>query len=204
MKTKLASLILVILLAVSLGDSCLIVEAQQYNHSKVQPQSATLLSQIAHKDFTTANFNFLLGVRGDSTSPATRNIYDLRFGGYGYDGDSNWLDVEIANGSRSKILDLGPLAWSDVVDVPILYASVVPYDGRRTDKYSKGQRILSLPENTLVKAVVGHLYVLHTKTNERDLYAMFRVESLQPGDEVTISWKLVPSPETKLAGQSQP
>jgi hypothetical protein len=195
MNTKFASLILVLLLAVvicSIGHSA---DAQQSSDSDSQPQSAILLSQIAHKDFAKANFNFQLGVRGDSISPSTRNIYDIRYGGLSYDGDNDWLDLPIAHGSHSKIIDMGAVNWADVFDVPILYANPEPYDGARSDSFGNGKLIRSLPENTMVKAVIGHMYLLHTKDNDRDLYVMFRVESLKAGDEVTVSWKVVPSPE---------
>lgn len=195
MNSKFASLILAALFAVLLCNSHLAAEAQRFSYCDSQPPSATLLSQIAHKAFAKANFNFQLGVRGDSVSPSTRNIYDLRYGGLSYDGDNDWLDVPIAHGSRSKIIDMGALNWADVFDVPILYANPEPYDGARTDSFSNGKLARSLPENTIVKAIVGHIYLLHTKDNDRDLYVMFRVESLKAGDEVTITWKVVPSAE---------
>ena len=67
----------------------------------------------------------------------------------------------------------------------------------RTDVFHNGKVIRSTPENTLVKAIVGHMYLLHAKANDRDFYVMFRVGSLKSGDEVIISWKIVPSPENK-------
>ncbi len=39
------------------------------------------------------------------------------------------------------------------------------------------------------------MYLVRVRDINRDLYAMFRVESLKFEDEVTISWKVVPSPE---------
>ena len=45
-----------------------------------------------------------------------------------------------------------------------------------------------------VKAVVGHLYVIHVVNDAQDFYALFRVETLTRGDNVTISWRLVPAP----------
>jgi len=45
-----------------------------------------------------------------------------------------------------------------------------------------------------VRAVVGHLYVIHVVDEVRDFYALFRVESLQTGDNCTISWKLIEAP----------
>lgn len=193
MNTKRASLILTLLLAVIICGVRHKAEARRLSHLDSQPHSATLLSQIAHKDCAKAIFNFQLGLRGDSQSPST--MYDIRYGGLSYDSDDRF-DVPIYHGSRSKLLDLGALNWADVFDVPILYANPEPYDGARSDSFDNGKLVRSLPENTMVKVVVGHMYLLHTKDKERDLYAMFRVESLKAGDEVTISWKVVPSPES--------
>jgi hypothetical protein len=46
-----------------------------------------------------------------------------------------------------------------------------------------------------VSAVQDHLYVVHTRNNSTDLYSVFRVEWLVPGDQCVISWINVPSPE---------
>lgn len=194
MNIKVAWLIPVLLLAVLICGVRHSAEAQRFSYRDAQPQSATLLSQIAHDDFAKANFNFQLGVRGDSIAPPTRNIYDLRYGGFGYN-DSDWFDVPIHPGSHSKIMDMGALNWTEVFYVPILYASPEAYDGRRTNSFSDGKLVRSMPENTMAKAIVGHIYLVHTKSEKRDLYAMFRVESLKASDEITISWKVVPSPE---------
>jgi hypothetical protein len=47
-----------------------------------------------------------------------------------------------------------------------------------------------------VKAVVGHMYVIHIVDETRDFYALFRVEALERGDYCTVSWRLVPQPRT--------
>lgn len=195
MRVKIVALLLGAIFLAFTNGATPTAEAQQDSHRKIQPQSATLRSQIKHKDFAKANFNFELGVRGDSDSPPTRNVYDLRYGGVSYDRDNDWFDVPLAHGSRSQITDLGALNWADIYDIPFLSASPVPHSGLRSDSYREGKIVKSTPENTLVKVMVGHMYLLHAKDDERDLYAMFRAESLKSGDEVTISWKVVPSPE---------
>jgi hypothetical protein len=45
-----------------------------------------------------------------------------------------------------------------------------------------------------VKAVVGHMYVIHVVDDTRDFYALFRVDQISKGDTCTISWQLVPAP----------
>jgi hypothetical protein len=45
-----------------------------------------------------------------------------------------------------------------------------------------------------VKAIAGHMYVIHVVDDSRDFYALFRVEALQKGDNCTVNWKLIPEP----------
>jgi len=45
-----------------------------------------------------------------------------------------------------------------------------------------------------VKAVAGHMYIIHVVDDSRDFYALFRVESIERGDRCTLSWKLIPAP----------
>lgn len=50
-------------------------------------------------------------------------------------------------------------------------------------------------DSIFVKAIIGHMYVIHVVDKKRDFYALFRVEALERGDNCTITWKLIPSPE---------
>jgi hypothetical protein len=45
-----------------------------------------------------------------------------------------------------------------------------------------------------VKAVAGHLYVIHVVDEANDFYALFRVETIERGDRCVISWKLIEPP----------
>jgi hypothetical protein len=45
-----------------------------------------------------------------------------------------------------------------------------------------------------VKAVVGHMYVVHVVDGASDYYALLRVEAVERGDNCTITWKVVPAP----------
>ena len=47
----------------------------------------------------------------------------------------------------------------------------------------------------LVKAAAGHLYVIHVVDDSRDFYALFRVDSVERGDNCTISWQFIPPPK---------
>jgi hypothetical protein len=171
-------------------------QAQEPVRSEVVTREVTLFSQNKYQDFAKANFNFKLGVRGDSESPPTRNIYDVRYGGLSF-GDDHWIDVPINQGSRSQIKDLGALDWVNIYDVPILYASPIAHTGELSMSFDSGNFPKISPEGTHVKAIVGHMYLVHSQYAGNDLYAMFRVEAIKPEGECTISWKLVPSPESR-------
>lgn len=45
-----------------------------------------------------------------------------------------------------------------------------------------------------VKAVVGHMYVVHVLDGASDYYALLRVEALERGDNCTFTWKVIPAP----------
>ena len=45
-----------------------------------------------------------------------------------------------------------------------------------------------------VKAIVGHMYVIHVVEDSTDFYALFRVESLERGAYVRVSWKIIDPP----------
>jgi hypothetical protein len=49
-----------------------------------------------------------------------------------------------------------------------------------------------------VKAIAGHMYVIHVVDDTRDFYALFRVEALQRGDQVEVSWRLIPEPSKSI------
>jgi hypothetical protein len=46
-----------------------------------------------------------------------------------------------------------------------------------------------------VKAVAGHMYVIHVVDDVRDFYVLIRVDKVVRGDNCTISWKLIQAPE---------
>ena len=49
-------------------------------------------------------------------------------------------------------------------------------------------------DSVFVKAVAGHVYVIHVVDELRDFYALFRVEAVERGDHCAVSWKLIPAP----------
>ncbi|HEX8178966.1 MAG TPA: hypothetical protein VF525_05420 [Pyrinomonadaceae bacterium] len=142
-----------------------------------EPQTATLLTRKITDgvdNYTQAAFSFKYGVNGDAALKVTRNNWDLLFGNSSL---PDAFDVTMVTNDCSRIKDLGALNWPDVYYVPVLPAHLEP------------------TREPSVKAIIGHMYVVHTKDTDNDHYALFRVEALEPGKSVTISWKLVISPE---------
>jgi len=144
---------------------------------QTEPRQVTLMARRVtngHDNYVDATFSFEYGVNGEAALSLTRNDWDILFGN---SPDVDTFQVTTVADDRSRIQDMGALNWSDAFQVPVLTPHPVPTNE---------------PE---VNAVVGHMYVVHTKDSETDLYALFRVEALDPGKSVTISWKSVQSPE---------
>jgi hypothetical protein len=142
-----------------------------------EPQTATLVARRTVGDvdnYTQAAFSFKHGLNGDAALPVTRNNWDLLFGNSPSTDD---FDVSMVVDDCSRIKDLGALKWSDKFNVPVLPAYAQP------------------TREPSVKAIAGHMYVVHTKDRDNDHYSLFRVQSLDPGKSVTISWKLIAAPQ---------
>ena len=164
---------------------------------QIKPKSITLFSRHKYKEkyegYGKSAFSFEHGIRSDVGVEAPRNDYDLEYGSISLDGDGDWLSVTMVTDDRRRIKDLGEMNWSEVYHVPVLPASLEPRQGVRMPK--PGESFEESSDGQVTRAVVGHIYVVHTKDSDTDLYAMFRVERLDPNDTCVISWKVVPSPE---------
>ena len=125
-------------------------------------------------NYVDAAFSFEFGMNGVSALPFTLNDWDILFGNR---PDRDTFGVTMVTDDCSRIRDLGGLNWSDSFQVPVMPAYPVPTNEPDVD------------------AIVGHMYVVHTKDRNTDLYALFRVEALVPRTSVTISWKGVQRPE---------
>lgn len=171
----------------------------QKNWRDVEPESVTLLCYSKYRSTFAGNgkssFSFKYGVRGEVAPEITRS--ELLYGNINRNGDSDWFIVTLATDDRSRIKDLGQLKWSEVPNVPLLPASVEPHKGFRLPprRETRSETVEALSDGQVTRVVPGHMYVVHAKNSRTDLYALFRVEKLVPSDEVTISWKLVPSPK---------
>ena len=180
-------LIVLALHAISL--SAIAQSTSSKNWRAVEPKTVTLFSRAKYKDDVgdgKSTFSFRYGVRSDLGREITRNNYELQYGNVNLNGDSDWFTVTMVTDDRSRIKDLGKLKWSDILKVPFLPAStelegitVPPKEGA----------------SNVARVVRGHLYVVHSKDSDSDFYTLFRVDNLVPSNKVTISWKVVPSPE---------
>jgi hypothetical protein len=145
-------------------------------HTEIIPQTATLAARRTiggYDNYVLAAFSFKYGGNGPITRGLTRNNWDILFGNA---PDQDTFDVTMVTDDRSRIKDLGEISWDDTFTVPSL------------DAYPKPTREPS------VKAVAGHMYLVHSRDRDSDHYSLFRVEALQPLQSVTISWKLIPPP----------
>jgi hypothetical protein len=162
-----------------------------------EPDTVTLFSRAKYKDkfesYGKSTFSFRYGVRSDLGQEVTRNNYELQYGNINLSGDSDWFTVTMVTDDCSRIRDLGALNWFDLVEVPLLPASVAPEMGIRHP--SKTETFEESSKGQVSKVVAGHIYVVHSKDRDEDFYTLFRVDKLVPSDQVTISWKNVPSPE---------
>ena len=135
---------------------------------------ARRITNVGQDNYRDAAFSFEFGMNGDGTLPMTGNDFDILFGNR---LDRDTFLVTMVTDDCSRIHDVGALNWGDAFQVPVVTAYPVPTDEPDLD------------------AIVGHMYVVHTKDTGTDLYALFRVEALVPRTSVTISWKSVRSPE---------
>lgn len=144
---------------------------------QTEPRRATLVARRIVNGVDTyvnAAYSFEHGVNGEGSLSLTRNDWDVLFGNR---PDQDTFLVTMVGDDRSRIVDMGALNWGDSFQVPIVTAHPVPIN------------------DVDINAIVGHMYVVHTKDTETDLYFLFRVEALDPLKSVTITWKAVRSPE---------
>jgi hypothetical protein len=121
-----------------------------------------------------ATYSFRFGGNGPAIQRLCHNNWELIFGNSSL---PDAFEVTTVTDDRSRIRDLGRLAWTDRFDIPRLPA------------YEEPER------EPAVKAIEGHMYLVRARDRDTDLYALFRVEKLLPGERVDISWKVIPAPQ---------
>lgn len=121
-----------------------------------------------------ATYSFKFGGNGPEIQKLCRNNWDILFGNSVLE---DGFDVTMVVDDRSRIKDLGKYNWEDKFYVPTLSA------------YEEPEREES------VRAIRGHIYLVHTRDRDNNHYALFRVERLISGESVEISWKLISPPK---------
>lgn len=124
-------------------------------------------------NYAYATFSFEFGGNGPDVQKLCRNDWDILFGN---DSLPDSFRVTTVTDDRSRIKDLGKHDWENDFYIPRLPAYEEP------------------EHEPSVKAVEDHIYLVHTRDTNTDLYTLFRVEKLEPGKRVEITWKVIPPP----------
>jgi hypothetical protein len=127
-------------------------------------------------NYAYAAYSFKLGGNGSEIQQLSHNNWELLFGNSPL---PDAFDVTMTTDHRSRIKDLGRYNWGEKFDVP------------RLPSYEEPEREPS------VKAIEGHMYLVHSRDTHTDLYVLFRVEKLMSGESVEISWKIIPPPQRR-------
>jgi hypothetical protein len=125
-------------------------------------------------NFVYATYSFKFGGNGPEIQNLCRNNWELLFGNNPL---LDAFDVTMVTDDRSRIKDLGKYNWGERFEIPTLAA------------YEEPEREPS------VQAREGHMYMVHARDTDTNLYALFRVEKLVAGESVEISWKVIPPPK---------
>jgi hypothetical protein len=125
-------------------------------------------------NYAYAAYNFKFGGNGPEIQRLCRNNWDLLFGN---SPTPDAFDVSTVADDRSRIKDLGRYDWNDKFYIPRLPA------------YEEPEREQS------VKAIVGHMYLVHTRDTDNNYYVLFRVERLVSEESVEINWKMIDPPQ---------
>ena len=140
-------------------------------------KTVTLLNRVktAEKDnFADTAISFEKGVHGESGKAITKNDWDMYYVSFPENNSlGNYFNVTTGKDDLSRIKDLGKFEWTDKFEIPDLPAYEIH------------------TREALAAVNVGHIYLVHTKDTDSDLYALFRVEELKTGEAVTISWKVI-------------
>ena len=192
MNSRYFGLLLILTVAIT-GHVTNAQSSSNLNWRDAEPGTVTLFPRATNNDYGKAAFSFKHNLRSDAGKKITRNNYELLYGGISLNRDTDWFSVTMVTDDCSRIQDLGKLDWSQIVDIPYLAASAGPPRGIRMP--SKTETFEDSSRGQVTRAAAGHMYLVHSRDSDSDFYTLFRVENLVPNNEVTISWKAVPSPE---------
>jgi hypothetical protein len=163
---------------------------------KNRPQSVMLYCRLKHQIYEQSVFNFDFGVNGVSGRKKTRNHWNISYGSLRMNKDMDFFQVRFGNPDCSRIIDLGENNWSEINEKEILEEnqfSEKPQPcpaGIMSPSIESGLSITDVNVH-LAKALQGHMYLVHNLAADANMYSLFRVDELVPGDTCTISWKVI-------------
>lgn len=129
---------------------------------------AELLSRDKHEDYEACTYSFEHAIRDDPGLVKTHNDWDIMFGNGG-----DVFAVTMVADDRSRLVDLGPMEWSDLATQKITAPEPHPSPAREP----------SLP------VLAGHVYLVRTVDDDTDATTLLRVETLDPGQRVKFTWR---------------
>lgn len=128
---------------------------------------AELFSRIKYDDYYKATYSFELGTQGENS--IARNDWDIIYDNIYMELPTgiieDQIDVNTVRDDRSTIADLGIVDFDSVKTVP-----------------------LSVDYTERVRAITGHVYIVHTKDTNSDLYIKFIVTAMKQRDWIRVNW----------------
>jgi|SRR5215213_963263 len=173
-----------LLIMIVLGNGVL-VAAQTPSEEVKTGRLLKRVSENGNDNYIYATYSFKFGGNGPEVQKLCRNNWDLIFG----NGPEDSFGVTMVTDDRSRIKDLENYHWEQTFRIPRLAAFEEPDTEHG------------------VKAIEGHMYLVHSRDTDDNHYALFRVEKLTPGESVEISWKVIPQPSrygTIMNGATKP
>jgi len=170
MKNRLTFLMSVIIIS----GSVIPIAAQSPNEEIKTGRLVKRKTESGVDNYAYAAYSFKLGGNGPAIQQLCRNNWDLLFGN---SPTPDAFDVTMVADDRSRIKDLGKYNWGEKFYIPRLSA------------YEEPEREPS------AKAIVGHMYLVHTRDTDNNFYVLFRVERLLSEESVEISWKVIEPPQ---------
>jgi hypothetical protein len=142
--------------------------------TNIQQQYATwgigaeLFSRQKYNDYFKATFSFEFSTQGDNS--ITYGDWDILYDNFYWiisstDTIADQIDVNTVTDDRSAIADLGIVDFESVKTVP-----------------------LSVDYTERVRAITGHVYIVHTKDTNSDLYIKFIVTAMKQRDWIRVNW----------------
>lgn len=141
--------------------------------------------------------SFDVGGRNDLQKTILTENGDLGYGFLAINGE-DFFTVNHGERDRSVIKDLGTHEWTDGFGLPALGPLPELAEGERrlitVDATADTGADWQKSTRVFAKAVIGHIYVVHIKKGDTDLYGLFRVEEIKQAESCTISWVKVALP----------